>query len=230
MTWRSPFSLGRLYLVATPRAGQAEEDFVARVAAALDGGVDTLQLRCKADYPAYGEARAVLRLAGRLREMAHDRGVPLLINDRVDLAAAAGADGVHLGQEDLPLAWARALAPGLGVGLSTHHPAQAAAAVAQRPAYFAVGPVYATPTKPGRMAAGLDYVQHVAQTHPEARTGVPWYAIGGLDLTTVDRVVEAGARRIAVVRAVLDDPDPAEAANRLRACLPTTPLEAPACH
>ncbi|MFD1732386.1 thiamine phosphate synthase [Deinococcus malanensis] len=94
--------LGRLYLVATPRPDQPEDEFVVRVEAALDGGVDTLQLRCKADSPAYGEARAVIRLAGRLRDLAHARGVPLFINDRVDIAAASGADGVHLGQGDLP--------------------------------------------------------------------------------------------------------------------------------
>lgn len=212
--------LGRLYLVATPRPGQPEAEFVARVAAALDGGVDTLQLRCKADSSAYGEARAYVRLAERLRELTAGVGVPLFVNDRVDVALAGGADGVHLGQGDLPPVWARHLAPGLRLGLSTHAPAQAVQALEARPAYFAVGPVYATPTKPGRRAAGLEYVRQVAAGYPEAVTGVPWYAIGGVDLQTVEEVVAAGATRVAVVRSVLDAPDPARAAADLLARLP----------
>lgn len=205
------FPLGRLYLVATPRPGQAEAEFLARVGAALDGGVDTVQLRVKE-----GEARPLIRLAERLRDLAHARGVSCWVNDRVDVALASGADGVHLGQLDLPAAWARRLAPSLRVGLSTHAPEQAARALAEHPAYFAVGPVYATPTKPGRAAAGLAYVRHVAALRP----AVPWYAIGGIDTGTVDDVVAAGATRIAVVRAVLDAPDPAPAAAALLARLP----------
>ncbi|WP_081909022.1 thiamine phosphate synthase [Deinococcus sp. YIM 77859] len=202
--------LGRLYLVATPRPGQAEAEFVARVAAALDGGVDTLQLRVKE-----GEARPLIRLAERLRDLAHARGVPLFVNDRVDVALASGADGVHLGQADLPPVWARRLAPRLLVGLSTHRREQALQALAEEPAYIAAGPVHATPTKPGRPAAGLAYVREVAALAP----AVPWYAIGGIDRSTVDDVLAAGATRLAVVRAVLDAPDPAQAAAALLARL-----------
>lgn len=204
--------LGRLYLVATPRPTQPEADFVDRVAAALDGGVDTLQLRVKD-----GEARPYIALAERLRELAHARNVPLFVNDRLDVALAGGADGVHLGQGDLPACWARRLAPGLLIGLSTHAPEQAAGALAELPAYFAAGPVYATPTKPGRAAVGLEYLRRVAAQAP----AVPWYAIGGIDLTNVDEVVRAGASRVAVVRAVLDAPDPARAAADLLVRLPT---------
>ncbi|WP_189065141.1 thiamine phosphate synthase [Deinococcus seoulensis] len=206
---------GRLYLVATPRAGQPEGEFLARVAAALDGGVDTLQLRCK-DW----EARAYIALGERMRELSAARGVPLWINDRVDVAAAIGADGVHLGQGDLPPAWARTLAPGLMLGLSTHAPAQAHAALAQAPAYIAAGPVWATPTKPGRAAAGLEYVRAVADLNPP----LPWYAIGGIDAPNIHAVLAAGATRVAVVRAVLDAPDPARAAAELLAALPPLPV------
>ncbi|GAA5513973.1 thiamine-phosphate synthase [Deinococcus carri] len=210
--------LGRLYLVATPRPGQPEAEFLARVEAALDGGVDTLQLRCKD-----GEARPLIALAERVGALARARDVPFFVNDWVDVAAAGGADGVHLGQGDLPAEWARRLAPALQVGLSTHSPGQAEEAILARPAYFAVGPVHATPTKPGRAAAGLAYVRHVAALLPP----VPWYAIGGLDLDTVEEVVAAGATRIAVVRAVLDAPDPARAAADLLARLPLLREAAP---
>ncbi|WP_412030240.1 thiamine phosphate synthase [Deinococcus yunweiensis] len=210
-------TLGRLYLVATPRAGQPDAEFLARIAAALDGGVDTLQLRGK-DV----EARASIALGEQVAALARDRGVPLFINDRVDVAVACGADGVHLGQGDLPPAWARTLAPGLLLGLSTHAPAQAVAALRQRPAYLAAGPVYATPTKPGRAAAGVTYLREVAALAPD----IPWYAIGGIDAMTVGEVVAAGASRIAVVRAVLDAPDPARAAATLLAALPRLAVEA----
>lgn len=206
--------LGRLYLVATPRANLPEADFIARVAAALDGGVDTLQLRVKD-----GEARPYIVLAERLRDLAHTKNVPLFVNDRLDVALASGADGVHLGQNDLPIGWTRRLAPGFQVGLSTHAPGQALGALAKSPAYIAAGPVYATPTKPGRAAVGLEYVGRVAALMPE----VPWYAIGGIDLTNVDDVVQAGASRVAVVRAVLDAPDPAQAAAEFLARLPAAP-------
>ncbi|MBZ9749915.1 thiamine phosphate synthase [Deinococcus sp. HMF7604] len=206
--WTGP--LGRLYLVATPRPDQPEAEFLARVAAALDGGVEILQLRCK-DW----EARPYMALGARLADQAQARGVPLFINDRVDVAVACGADGVHLGQGDLPPAWAHGLAPGLLVGLSTHTAAQAGRALTQAPAYIAAGPVYATPTKPGRAAAGLAYLRQVAALRPQ----VPWYAIGGIDACTLPGVLAAGARRVAVVRAVLDAPDPAQAAADLRAAL-----------
>ncbi len=202
-------TLGRLYLVATPRPNQSEDDFVARVCAALDGGADVLQLRCKE-----WEAISTLALAHRLREETSSRGVPFWINDRVDLALASGANGVHLGQQDLPVAWARQIAPGLQIGRSTHAPQQALAALAEKPTYIAAGPVYATPTKPGRTGVGLDYLRWAAQKVLGA-----WFAIGGIDLTNIEDVLDAGARRVVVVRAILDASDPARAASKLRAFL-----------
>ncbi|MFC6592805.1 thiamine phosphate synthase [Deinococcus lacus] len=207
----APRPLGRLYLVAGPRPGQSEAEFLARIGAALDGGVDTLQLRCKPEDPRYAEARPYTALAEQVRALAHARNVPFFVNDRVDVALAAGADGVHLGQNDLPPAWARRLAPGLLLGRSTHAPEQAAAALAEAPAYFACGPVHATPTKPGRAAVGLEYIRAVAAMQPTC----PWYAIGGIDAQTIHLALDAGARRVAVVRAVLDAADPAQAAAEL---------------
>ena len=207
--------LGRLYLVATPRLDQPEAEFLARVEAALDGGVDTLQLRCK-DW----EARPYIRLGVKVSALARAHGVPLFINDRVDVALACGANGVHLGQEDLPLDWARQLAPDLAVGRSTHAPEQALAAVEEQPSYVAIGPVHATPTKPGRPAAGLGYVHWAA-----AHLHTVWYAIGGIDAFTLPAVLSAGAQRVAVVRAVLDAPDPAAAAHDFRHQLDTHSLQ-----
>ena len=197
-------SLGRLYLVATPRAHLTEPEFRSRVRAALAGGVDLLQLRCKEM-----DALPYLRLAERVAQDARDAGVPFIVNDRPDLALAAGADGVHLGQSDLPLEWARRIVPGRILGRSSHASAQAAQAVAEGASYFAVGPVWPTPTKPGRPAAGLSYVREVAAL----AIAIPWFAIGGITLDNLAQVLDAGATRVALVRAVLDAPDPAAAAH-----------------
>lgn len=207
-------SLGRLYLVATPRPQQSEADFLGRCQAALDGGVDVLQLRCKE-----WEAKAILRLASPLRAMTAERGVSFWINDRVDVALAAQADGVHLGQNDLPVEWARRIAPNLLLGRSTSAPEVAQATRAEDPTYIACGPVYATPTKPGRAAVGLDYVRWAAQ-----HVSLPWFAIGGIDASNVNDVLDAGARRIVVVRAILDAADPAQAASELKTALDSRPI------
>lgn len=210
-------SLGRLYLVATPRAHVADAEFLARVRAALDGGVDLLQLRCKEM-----EALPYLRLAERVAALARAAGVPFVVNDRPDVALAAGADGVHLGQQDLPIDWARRVLPDRLIGRSSHEPAHAERAVAESASYFAVGPVWPTPTKPGRAAAGLSYVRDVAA---RAIT-IPWFAIGGITLDNVAEVLDAGATRVALVRAVLDAPDPAEAARGFVEALHRAPLAA----
>lgn len=181
--------------------------------AALAGGVDVFQLRDKAAsdaelLAAAEEARAICRAAG----------APFVLNDRPDLAVAAGADGVHVGQDDGSVAGARAVVgPERIVGLSTHEPAHLAACAGPAgPDYAAVGPVHATPTKPGRPAAGLAYVRHAAAHAP---AGLPWFAIGGIDRATVAEVVAAGARRIVVVRAVAEAADPEAAARALRAAI-----------
>lgn len=210
--------LGSLYLVATPRPHMPEAEFLARIRDALDGGVGVLQLRCKD-----AEGLAYLKLAERVGSLARDAGVPFIVNDRADIALAAGADGVHLGQGDLPVVWARRVLPAAIIGRSSHESAHAARAIAERASYFAVGPVWETPTKPGRTAAGLSYVREVALLAPE----IPWYAIGGITLDNVGDVIADGARRIALVRAVLDAADPASAAGAFVAKLAAaSPLRA----
>jgi len=195
------FAGRRLYLITPYRPDLAD-----LLEAAVRGGVDLVQIREKT----LPDGRLLDALA-QARELTRDLGVPLVVNDRPDLAVLAGADAVHVGQDDLPAA--RAATFGLPVGVSTHRPAELAAAADA--AYAGVGPVFATPTKEGRAPAGLEYVRHAAGHAP-----VPWFAIGGVDRTTVDDVVAAGARRIAVVRAILDAADPEAAARELRAALP----------
>lgn len=203
----------RLYLVCDARRG--DEETAAVLDGALRGGVDLIQLRDKdADRDRLVDASRIFRAAADR----HD--VPFLINDRPDLVAECHADGVHVGQDDVPVADARALAgEDAVVGLSTHRPEQLAAALAAegpaRPDYLSVGPVWETPTKAGRPAAGLDYVRQAAET-----ATLPWFAIGGIDPDNVAAVTEAGAERVVVVRAIADSPDPEAAARTLRAALP----------
>jgi thiamine-phosphate pyrophosphorylase len=206
MDRRSRLHAARLYLV-TPAIAPA------RLAAALDGGVDLVQLRIK---DAVDDA-TLLREAAVVREACARTGALFLLNDRPDLVVAAGADGVHVGQDDVSIAEARALVgPERLVGLSTHSPQQVDDAH-RAPGgvdYIGVGPVHATPTKPGRPAVGLALVAHAA-----AQATLPFFAIGGVDPLTVAAVREAGARRIAVVRAITHADDPAAAARALRATL-----------
>jgi thiamine-phosphate pyrophosphorylase len=189
----------RLYLIAPARP-----DLEAFLEAAVRGGVDIVQIREK-ELP---DAELLPRLE-QARELTRRLGIPLVVNDRPDLAVLCDADFVHLGQEDLPVAAARRL--GLAVGQSTHARDEVEAADAD---YIGVGPVYATPTKEGRPAVGLELVRHAA-----AHAHQPWFAIGGIDESNVADVVAAGATRIAVVRAIGDADDPERAARTLRASL-----------
>ena len=178
------------------------------LAPALAGGVDVFQLREK-DAP----DSEVLRAALVARALCAETGALFILNDRPDLVDAAGADGVHVGQDDMPVAQARSVVgPDRVVGLSTHSEAQADAA--QGVDYFAVGPVHATPTKEGRPAIGLEPVRHAART-----AGAPWFAIGGIDSDTLPAVLDAGARRVVVVRAIAEAADPERAARTLREML-----------
>lgn len=189
----------RLYLITGARP-----DLASFLEAAVAGGVDIVQVREKALPDG-----ALLRALREAREATSRLGVPLVVNDRPDLGVLAGADAVHVGQEDVPVAEARRF--GLRVGLSTHAPREVDAADAD---YLGVGPVFETPTKVDRPAVGLELVRHAA-----ARARVPWFAIGGIDRTNVETVVAAGATRIAVVRAIGEAPDPEAAARELRAAL-----------
>ena len=183
-------------------------DRLATVEPALRGGVDVFQLRDK-DAP----DDELLRAAQILRRLCDDHDALFVVNDRPDLAVAAGADGVHLGQEDMAIAEARAIVgPGRLIGRSTHSPEQVDGATGAD--YIGVGPVHATPTKLGRPAVGVEVVRYAA-----AHARVPFFAIGGLDETTLPAAVAAGATRAAVVRAISEATDPEAAARRLRAAL-----------
>jgi thiamine-phosphate pyrophosphorylase len=174
--------------------------------AALAGGVDIVQLREKD-----ASDQEVLATARRFAFACAEHGALLIINDRPDLTVAAGADGVHIGQDDMPVANAREIVgPERIVGLSTHTPGQIDAAGGVD--YIGVGPVNATPTKPGRPAVGLELVSYAADN---AR--VPFFAIGGIDATNVAAVRAAGAERVAVVRALVQAENPGEVAHELRA-------------
>jgi hydroxymethylpyrimidine kinase/phosphomethylpyrimidine kinase/thiamine-phosphate diphosphorylase len=207
-------ALGRLYLVATPRAHMNGFEFLARVRAAVEGGVDILQIRSKET-----DGGAYTRLVERVGAIAAAANIPFIVNDRADVAVVVNATGVHLGQKDLAVDAARRIMPHGIIGRSSHESTHALKAIEERAEYFAVGPVWETPTKPGRKASGLKYVREVAALKPD----IPWYAIGGIDAENVHEVLEAGARRIAVVRAILDARDPAKAANALKAALDGAP-------
>ena len=203
----------RLYLCTDARGERG--DLAEFADAVLGGGVDVIQLRQKGIEA--GEELAALAV---LSDACRRHGALLAVNDRADVAHAAGADVLHLGQGDLPVPAARAL---LGdrvvIGRSCHAEAEVEAAAVEPGAdYFCTGPVWPTPTKPGRPAPGLDLVRYAAALAP-AR---PWFAIGGITLSNLPEVLSAGARRIVVVRELTASPDPAGTAaalaKALRAC------------
>jgi thiamine-phosphate pyrophosphorylase len=224
----------RLYLCTDAR--QDRGDFADFVDAAFTGGVDIIQLRDKSL-----EAAEELELLEVLHQAAHRHGRLWSVNDRADLASLSGAPVFHIGQKDISVGAARKfLRQDAIVGLSTHTPEQVDAAIAAASGrdgldYFCVGPVWATPTKPGRAAVGRELVRYAAAAIRRAETPegksdagtdegtaagtVPWFAIGGIDLGNVEQVVEAGARRIVVVRAITEADDPADAARALLAAL-----------
>jgi thiamine-phosphate pyrophosphorylase len=198
-----------LYLVIDAEVGGRPSDAV--VEAALQGGVDLVQLREKD-----GPDDEIVATGKRLRALCDEHDALLVVNDRPDLALHCGADAVHVGQDDEAIdSVRRAVGGDLLIGVSTHSPEQVAAALEADVDYFAVGPVHATPTKPGRPAVGLDLVRHAAS----AARDRPFFAIGGIDTSNVAEVAAAGAERVAVVRAIRDAADPRAVAAELRAAL-----------
>jgi thiamine-phosphate pyrophosphorylase len=187
-----------------------------------DGGSDLIQLRAKG-----ATVDEVCRLVEQIQPVLHRAGVGLVINDHWDIACKIGADLCHLGQEDFFGADGQGL--GLGadeshrplLGLSTHAPAQALRALAARPAYIAIGPVYPTPTKPGVAPVTLDYVRWAA-----ANIRIPWFAIGGINLGNIGEVLQAGATRVCAVTAILNAPDLAAACRQFRQHLSSSPAGA----
>lgn len=205
---RARLAAARLYLVCDSRPGGRELTGVLR--AAITGGVDIVQLRDK--QLSDEELTDVARAAGAL---CRDRGVPLIVNDRPHVAVDAGADGVHVGQGDMPAEQVRrVVGPDRLIGLSTHSPTELQAVDPGLVDYVGVGPVHVTPTKPGRPAVGLELVRHAA-----AYARVPFFAIGGIDRRNIPEAIAAGARRVAVVRAITNAADPEQAARALRGSL-----------
>lgn len=208
----------RLYLCTDARRERG--DLAGFADAALAGGVDIIQLRDKGSpgERRFGplEARDELAALEVLRDAARRHGALLAVNDRADIARAAGADVLHLGQDDLPLPDAREIiGPDVLIGRSTHDADQVLAALTEPVDYFCVGPCWPTPTKPGREAPGLELVRFAAE-QPEAK---PWFAIGGIDGQRLPQLRAAGARRVVVVRAITAAEDPEAAAAALRAGL-----------
>jgi len=198
---RERLDRARLYLVCDDRA----DEFLVAV---LRGGVDAVQLRVKQASDAQ-----IISTGRRFSELCSAHGALFILNDRPDLVVETGADGVHLGQEDAAVTEARALiGPRPLIGLSTHSPAQVDRAAVAGVDYIGVGPVHETPTKPGRPAVGLELVRYAS-----AHANMPWFAIGGIDPGNVHAVLAAGARRIAVVRALTAAADPELGARRLLA-------------
>ncbi|MCH0542570.1 thiamine phosphate synthase [Streptomyces sp. MUM 203J] len=210
-TARARLADARLYLCTDARTRQ--KDLPEFLDAVLGAGVDIVQLRDKGM-----EAGQELEHLAVFADACRRHGKLLAVNDRADVAHAAGSDVLHLGQGDLPVPAARAiLGDGVLIGRSTHAEAEVAAAVAEPGVdYFCTGPCWPTPTKPGRHAPGLDLVRYAASLGQER----PWFAIGGIDAANLDQVLDAGARRIVVVRAVTEADDPAAAtadlARRIR--------------
>jgi thiamine-phosphate pyrophosphorylase len=203
----------RLYFVCDGRPNGGDPTPLLR--AAMRGGAEIIQLREKAPRC----AEELISLSEPFRRVADEHGGLFILNDRPDLVAACGADGAHVGQDDMPVAEARAVAGADAlIGLSTHDPEQVdAASSAQgpdRPDQISVGPVWETPTKEGRPATGLELVRHAA-----GAATLPWFAIGGIDPANVAEIAAAGATRVVVVRAIRDAADPEAAAGALRAAL-----------
>jgi thiamine-phosphate pyrophosphorylase len=213
---RERLRTARLYFCCGARP--QGEDPEPLLAAALRGGVDIVQLREKA-LP----RREIELAAQTFRRLCDNHSALFIVNDDPDLARSCDADGVHVGQDDLAAAEARALlGPEAIIGLSTHSEEQIAASAAAPVDYISVGPIWETPTKPGRPAVGLELISHAATNAPH-----PFFAIGGIDSSNAAQVIEAGAQRLCIVRAIRDATNPVAAAEALRGALAPLGQEAP---
>jgi thiamine-phosphate pyrophosphorylase len=185
---------------------------------ALKGGVDILQMR---EYSLNDSE--LLKTGQKLRELTRKYNALFIVNNRPDIARLLDADGVHIGQDDLPIAEARKIiGTGKMVGVSTHAVDQMRKAIAEGADYIGVGPIFATPTKSGRKAVTIEYVRKVASMDPP----VPFFAVGGINFSTLPEVLEAGAWRVAIVRAIMGAEDPEETAGRFKKILEKYPLSA----
>lgn len=196
----------KLYVIIDRKACGGR-DLVYVAEEAIAGGTDIIQLRDKDT-----SVSEILKVGRVIRDLTHKKKIPLIINDRVDIAVAVGADGVHLGQGDLPIEAARSM---MGseklIGLSTHSLPEALAAEKKGADYIGVGPIFLTPTKPDYKAVGIDLIKEVRD-----KVKIPFVVIGGIAESNIDEVLAAGARRVAVVRAVCGAEDVRGAAKRLK--------------
>lgn len=190
-----------LYLVTSP-----VDNFFTVVESALKGGLKLVQYRHKDQ-----DDLIKLKEAYKLKQLCNNYNALLIINDRIDIALAVNADGIHLGQTDCPVGLARQiLGTGKIIGKSTTNPQEMAKAMSDGADYIGVGPVYETPTKAGKKAAGLEYVRYA-----QANATIPWFAIGGIDCNNIRDVIKAGATRVAVVRAIMAAENPTEETKNL---------------
>ncbi|MBI2995211.1 MAG: thiamine phosphate synthase [Candidatus Melainabacteria bacterium] len=180
----------------------------------IEGGVDIIQLREKNK-----DEKKILQLGKEIKSLVKSTDVLFIVNDRVDIALALDADGVHLGQDDLPISEARKITPdGFIIGLSTHSKEQAVEAYCNTPVradYLGVGPVFSTPTKPDYKPVGLEYVRWASDN----LKNIPWFTIGGIDETNISKVIESGASKVAVVRAIMDSKDVLQTTRSLKEML-----------
>ena len=184
----------KLYLVTNSDNFESDEIFLDRVALSIKSGVDIVQLREKNTT-----SKRFIYLAQRIRELTSHFGAAFIVNDRVDIAKISNADGVHLGQDDIPVSNAREiLGDNAIIGVSTHCPEHAKKAITDGADYIGVGPVFKTPTKPSKDPVGLEYVKWAADN-----VNIPFFAIGSIDTANIKEVVEAGAKRVAVIRAIM---------------------------
>ncbi|MGK7942096.1 MAG: thiamine phosphate synthase [Crocosphaera sp.] len=190
-----------LYLVTS-----STENLFQIVESALKAGLPIVQYRKKNI-----DDMIRLEMAEKLCELCHKYDALFIVNDRADIALAVNADGVHLGQQDIPVALARQiLGPNKIIGRSTTNPQEMEKAIAEEADYIGVGPVYATPTKPDKKAAGLDYVRYAAKQSP-----IPWFAIGGIDDINITEVMKSGGTQVALVRAIMEAEDPEKTTEEL---------------
>jgi thiamine-phosphate pyrophosphorylase len=205
-----PLSGRRLYGILDTGYVPAER-MIPMAVALMAGGVQILQLRAKRETPAQ-----ILSIAREVAPLCRREGIPFLINDHPELVGEAGADGTHIGQEDMSVAEARSLAgPDALIGKSTHSPEQASASVAEGPDYIGFGPLFATPTKPDYRPIGTDHIRTVIRSVP-----FPVFCIGGIVEGNLGEVISAGAENVVMVSDLLTAPDPREKAARCRSLLP----------
>jgi thiamine-phosphate pyrophosphorylase len=221
---RARLAAARLYLVCGSISDRPASDssFAGRRAlpdllrAAIAGGVDVVQLREK-----HLPDEELVAVANAARALCERLGALLIVNDRPLVAREVGADGVHVGQDDMPVEEVRELVgPDVLIGLSTHAPAEIDAVDAQLVDYIGVGPIHETPTKPGLPAVGRELIRHAAERAP-----VPFFAIGGINADNALEAIDAGAQRLCVLRAIASAEDPEHAARELRELLDAHSLE-----